>query len=118
MAYKDKEREGHVYVAQCGDMPYYKIGVTQGQPSSRVSSLQIGCPFNLHLIDAFFSYNAAGLEETIQLAFKENKVRGEWYLLDKLRLQTLLQLFKGDGTVIVFDSPEEQLIHEMKEHRL
>lgn len=109
-------REGHVYVAQCGDMPYYKVGVTQGQSSRRISELQTGCPFKLNLIEVFFAYNATGLEQTIKDAFKENNVRGEWYLLDKLRLETLLRLFTGD-TVSVFENPEERLIHEMNEHR-
>ena len=112
---KTRTREGHVYIAQCGKMPYYKIGITQGPPSARVASLQTGCPFKLHLIEAFFSYNAEGLEVTIQEVFEENRVRGEWYLLDKPRLQTLLGLFSGDGTVIVFESEEERIRHEMNQ---
>ena len=79
--YKGRQgtKEGHVYIVQCGNMPYYKVGVTQGQPSERVSSLQTGCPFELRLIEAFFSYNAEGLEKTIQESFDLNRVRGEWY---------------------------------------
>lgn len=109
-------REGHVYVVRCGDMPYYKIGVTQGQPRVRVDALQTGCPFELHLIEAFWSYNAIDLEKTIQEAFEDNWMRGEWYLLDKTRLKTLLRLFSGD-VVYVFENEEEKIRHEMKEHK-
>lgn len=112
--YKDKQREGHVYVVKCGDMPYYKIGVTQSNVSARVAALQTGCPFKLTLVEVFWSYNAADLERTIQEAFKDNWIRGEWYLFDKLRLETLLGLFSGQE-VIVFENREEQLRHEMKE---
>ncbi len=111
-----KSKEGHVYVIQCGNMPYYKVGVTGGRPSARMSELQTGCPFKLHLIEVFFAYNAAGLEQTIKDAFRANNVRGEWYLLDKLRLDTLLGLFRGD-VVSVFDSEEERLLHEMRQHK-
>ena len=110
----DKQREGHVYVLQCGNMPYYKVGVTQSSIASRVSGLQTGCPFKLRLIEAFFSYNATDLEYTIQTAFKENRVIGEWFLLDRLRLKTLLGLFSGD-VVHVFENEEEKLRHEMNE---
>ena len=110
-------KQGHVYIVQCGDMPYYKIGVTQGRPAARVASLQTGCPFKLYLIDAFFSFKAEELERTIQEAFEVNKVRGEWYLLDRPRLETLTGLFSGDGTVIVFESEEERIRHEMNERK-
>ncbi len=116
--YKDKEkqREGHVYVVKCGDKPYYKIGVTQSSVASRVATLQTGCPFKLHLVEAFWSYNAIDLETTIQEAFKANRVQGEWYLLDTLRLDTLLGLFSGQA-VSVFENEEERIRHEIKEHR-
>ncbi len=112
---KDKQREGHVYVVKCGDMPYYKIGVTQSNVSARVAALQTGCPFKLHLVEVFWAYNAIELERTIQEAFDVNKVRSEWFLLDKLRLETLLGLFSGKE-VIVFENEEERIRHEMKEY--
>jgi len=112
---EEQTREGHVYIVQCGDTPYYKIGVTQGRPAARIVSLQTGCPFKLHLIEAFFSYNAEGLEATIQEVFEVNRVRGEWYLLDEPRLQTLMGLFSGDGTITVFENEEERIRYEMNQ---
>ena len=109
---KDKQREGHVYVIKGGDMLYYKIGVTQSNVSARVASLRTGCLFKR--VEAFSSYNALDLERTIQEAFKDNKVQGEWYLFDKLQLETLLGLFSG-REVIIFENEEERKRHDMKE---
>ncbi len=45
-----QENPCYIYIIQCGDFPYYKIGITNNL-EERINGLQLGNPFRLHIID-------------------------------------------------------------------
>jgi len=49
------------------------------KPSSRLRSLQGGCPDRLIVIALIRSDNAAGLEAELHLRFREFRRHGEWF---------------------------------------
>lgn len=60
----------------------FKIGVSK-KPEKRILSLQKSIPYKLVLVHAFMSNNAHKDEKLIHQLFKECKLRGEWFLLNR-----------------------------------
>lgn len=70
---------GWVYLAGT-DRPDYpvKIGFTQGkEPDSRISSLQIGCPYKLKVLDSFKGRYSD--ERAAHEALSDHRLSGEWF---------------------------------------
>jgi hypothetical protein len=63
--------------------PFVKIG--RGDVEQRLSTLQIGCPYQLAIIGVTNNYSETELHQR----FNHLRVRGEWFRLDK-ELQRLI----------------------------
>ena len=42
---------GYVYIVQCGNFNYYKIGISKKDFQNRLSGLQVGSPFPLKMLE-------------------------------------------------------------------
>jgi hypothetical protein len=75
--YAGQPAEGFIYVMECAG--YYKIGWSANSPHRRQRSLQIGNPLPVTLVGAIegSQMNEADWHE----AFRDKRVRGEWFAL-------------------------------------
>lgn len=71
--------DGYIYLIQCGNTTYYKIGITHGDIYKRLQTLQTGCPYKLKLVMMFLTPDAETLEAETHEMLNENKVNGEWF---------------------------------------
>ena len=71
--------EGYVYLIQCVDTTYYKIGITRQNVEDRVKALQTGSPHELKLVMMFLSKNAEEAEAWVHKALAQHRRRGEWF---------------------------------------
>lgn len=74
---------GYVYLLRMDDTDYYKVGVSAGDPNTRVATLQIGNPIELHLIAASEQEKPYQVEADIHMALEEYQVRGEWFRVER-----------------------------------
>lgn len=82
--------EGWVYIIQCENFPYFKVGVSEKSPQERLLSMQVGVPFNLKLIGQFWVNDRYAVEYEIHQKYADRIQKGEWYCLDALSLTVLL----------------------------
>lgn len=70
---------GHIYWIRLGDTRYIKIGQARNV-QTRLSALQIGCPFLLRVMQSTKVDNMDVAEAHQHQMYKEYHVRGEWFL--------------------------------------
>ncbi len=82
---------GFLYLAQCGDLPRYKIGCTT-DPASRIAALQTIAPYRVtyvRVLDVGNKGRAHAFENMVLGWMRNCMSRGEW----TSELQTALDLF-------------------------
>ncbi len=82
LVYNNPSRTTYVYIVQCMDKRgWIKVGVAV-DVDNRLSTLQIGCPYELKLIAKIKFPGrslAYAMESKIHRRFKGRNVRGEWF---------------------------------------
>ena len=73
--------KGIIYVIQCGNLPYYKIGMTTSGVDSRLASLQTGSPLPLRVLFTRTHYRPVECERFLHDKFKHVRMMGEWFRL-------------------------------------
>lgn len=92
--------KGCVYFVQMEDSDMYKIGYTSKDAKSRLSQLQVGCPFTLTVRDFIPVADPKRFESYMHECFETKKVRGEWFKLTADDVDTLVAHVKGYSIVI------------------
>lgn len=69
------------YIIRMKGSHCYKIGISEN-PSSRLSTLQVGCPNTLEMIAVCDCVHAKALEDLVKAQWQDYYVRGEWYVLE------------------------------------
>lgn len=69
-----------VYIITCEDFKYSKIGMTKNI-KQRISNLQSGCPFDLHLFLTIRTNQPRVVEAYLHNVLSMFRIRGEWYSL-------------------------------------
>ena len=69
-------RSGFIYLITCRD--FVKVGIAVN-PYERLMQLQVGCPYELHLLAAFKTDQAIKDERKFHAMWKQYEVRGEWF---------------------------------------
>ena len=77
-----------VYVFASRELDYIKIGKTKSV-KQRLSNVQSGCPFHLHLWIAIATPKAAEIEKFLHKRYEEYNLRGEWFCLFSQQLDEL-----------------------------
>lgn len=80
-----------VYLIQCGDLSYYKIGISD-RPEERLQGLQVANPQKLNLLMtcAFTDMAAARqAEKAIHLELRSDNIHSEWFELTSKQVDTL-----------------------------
>lgn len=67
-----------LYAIGTADGLYVKIGITEGDPGVRLSTMQVGCPLELKVL-AYRRDKGGAAERELHLAFSDYSVRGEWF---------------------------------------
>lgn len=77
-----KKGGGFVYLLKTKEKDLFKIGITKTSPLRRMPTLQTGCPFELTLFVAIYSYNCRHMETYFHTIFEQYHTYGEWYEVD------------------------------------
>ena len=78
---------GYVYIVQCGDFNYYKIGISKKNFQNRLSGLQVGSPFPLKMLEVYHCPNYSQLERELHLKYFKHRMVGEWFELTDEQIQ-------------------------------
>lgn len=70
---------GFVYFVGIGDpyITHVKIGFTSKHPSTRIKSLQTGCPFKIKMLG--FVFGNPDLEHELHDVLRDDRAAGEWF---------------------------------------
>ena len=83
----DKEKknngEGYVYLVKCDGFDYYKIGISKVGVAHRLSNIQSGCPFDLHVLHTGYSPRYRRIESLLHNKYRKHNKRGEWFEFSK-----------------------------------
>ena len=63
------------------DKSLYKIGFTRGSIYKRISELQTGCPYEIHVVDTYSSEYGTIIESTLHNVYSYKRTFGEWFEL-------------------------------------
>ncbi len=80
-----------VYLIQCGDLPYYKVGISES-PHERLANLQEANPQTLSLLltcgfpGKIEAYNA---EQAVHRELWDCNIHGEWFELTSKQIEIL-----------------------------
>ena len=77
------KKDGFVYLIRgpkIGSEQLYKIGQTSNM-QDRMRNLQTGSPTKLEIVKSIQTDDALMIERKLHNAFKETRIRGEWYAL-------------------------------------
>jgi hypothetical protein len=102
-------KEGYVYCFSCEGI-YYKIGVSQSDPFSRLSSLQTGNPFEIRFVWCVYVSDRYMVESVIHSYFDDKRVRGEWFELT----DTDVRLANKFALAEISDSRESEIDDEQE----
>ena len=81
-------RGGFVYLFRCEG--FTKIGVCRDNVAKRLSTAQVGCPFEIVLLKSWRVADPSGVERLLHHQFAQYHKRGEWYALPPDKLAKLL----------------------------
>ena len=81
--------KGMVYFIQAEGYDLFKIGYTASSLTSRLKSLQTGCPHKLVVFEGLVSDTPEVLEKEIHTRLAPHRQRGEWFAIDQ---KTVLQI--------------------------
>lgn len=81
-----------VYVISARNSNFYKIGYAKNF-NQRLSNIQSGCPYDLHLTHCSHAPNYKEVEKYLHEYFKDNNVRGEWFSFDEDDISTIDDFF-------------------------
>lgn len=65
---------------------HFKIGVTTGEISKRVKSLQTGNPNKIELVNYYETVNYRKVESWFHRIYKDFRLEGEWFLLNECHI--------------------------------
>ena len=97
----------YLYIIQCGDSDYYKIGVSD-RPKHRLEKMQTANPYALSIKRVYrfgTKLEAYASEAVTHRALSEHKERGEWFELKHFKRIIWDRLVRGEA---------QQLEHEYK----
>lgn len=73
----------YLVCAEIGDEKLYKIGFTRRKIEKRVKELKVGNGADFRIVNSFQSKWGTKIESILHRFYKNKKVNGEWFLLDK-----------------------------------
>ena len=102
---------GFLYVLYGDGTSYIKIGSTDNV-STRIASLQTGCPHRLNLLFSVFCDDARGLESLMHTYFAEYHMHGDWFHLpsDTPRILELLAFLYSQSSRTVQREAQQPFI--------
>jgi hypothetical protein len=83
-----------LYVLQAKGTDLFKIGITESTPDKRIKEIQTGCPYKIETRVAFEVSTARDEEKYWHTKFKENRLNGEWFRLEKAQLREIQAHYK------------------------
>lgn len=87
-------KDGFIYIIQEVDTQLYKVGCTQDDRiEKRKSNLNVGNPHELIFVGCFYTYDMEYMEGKVHefLSSHYRHVRGEWFELNEVVVENMLQ---------------------------
>lgn len=95
--FSSASNNGSIYLVKCGE--YYKIGLTSGSVESRVSSMRVGNPYPIEIIDSFLTNTLREDEARLHKALEKYLFQGEWFHLPKCLINSKSNWFKPSSEI-------------------
>lgn len=73
------------------DFPFYKIGITENEVSSRIDQLQTGNPFKILRHNSLNSQAMEMVEKYLHNLYSSNRIRREWFRFNPKELSSVLK---------------------------
>ena len=73
------------------DFPFYKIGITENDVSSRIDQLQTGNPFKILRHNSLNSQAMEMVEKYLHNLYSSNRIRREWFRFNSEELSSVLK---------------------------
>lgn len=87
---------GCVYFIQADKQDTFKIGMTNGNASKRMVSMQTGYPGVLSVFGFISTANPEKLETEIHARLKDRRRRGEWFSIDPQSVEKIIMEYNGE----------------------
>lgn len=84
-------KEGYLYLIKCENSDYYKLGISSICYKIRLSNLQSGCPYKLHMIHVVHSIDYKNIEKEIHLKFNKYRHFGEWFIFTNIEVEKVIK---------------------------
>ena len=84
-------KEGYLYLIKCENSNYYKLGISSICYKNRLSNLQSGCPYKLHMIHVVHSIDYKNIEKEIHLKFNKYRHFGEWFIFTNIEVEKIIK---------------------------
>lgn len=94
---KINSRATIVYLVQCANYPYYKIGITK-ELDARMSHFKTSNPFPVHVIDTLEIDIASQVEMLLQQKYEDKNMHGEWFKLEKEDIENISDILLCETT--------------------
>ena len=73
------------------DFPFYKIGITENEVSSRIDQLQTGNPFKILRHNSLNSQAMEMVEKYLHNLYSSNRIRREWFRFNSNEISSVLK---------------------------
>lgn len=86
-----------LYVVQCGQFPYYKIGIAKNA-HERIKLIQTFNPFPIIIVITVKTTGVTILETFLHQKFKKQWLYNEWYILTNKDIKDLKDILRSPKT--------------------
>jgi len=84
----------YIYIIKCGK--YYKIGITK-RLASRITRFRVENPYDVKLVYTRNTKYNKYLEKELHSLLKKYLHRGEWFLISKGQIKSIINMIKNYG---------------------
>lgn len=84
--------KSYVYFMHAVGTDFYKIGWTSTNLNTRLSNVQIGCPFEVKIVCLIETDDPVGTEKILHDKYESCRGRGEWFELKLIGIESLYHL--------------------------
>jgi len=88
-------KDGYIYLIQCGELPYFKIGMAKNGVDSRMGQLRTGNPFDLKVLVNKKVEEMKVAESYLHMRYEEYHFRGEWFVFSPMLLREIIEYMEG-----------------------
>lgn len=96
-SFKQKNKDGYVYLIKAKDYNFYKIGFSTNV-KRRLRDINASNPFEIEIIEIYKGLTAYDLEQSIHLKYNKDRIKNEWYKFNANQVNEIVKLINSHGS--------------------